>query len=250
LAEPKSTVTREPSGSVTPWSSTSRTGRLDAQHLLDRIRDPRRIVDQLLALFRILCEQHGAVADQVHRRVGAADHQVEAEAEQLFARELHAVHSSFEQRTHEVVSRLGPALREQHGELLVDPGRRLLYRMGLRPRLDHRLGALEEAVATLLGNADQLADHDARQCRRKAAKEVALAFLLHLVEQARHRSTDARLEAGDPPRREDAAQNSAHGAVPIAVHEHDHWQQDPRLLDPARCKALRIPQHLHHVVVA
>ena len=56
-------------------------------------------------------QQHGAVRDQVRRRVVAGDDQHEAEAEELGLREPHAVDLGGEERAREVVARLAPAGR-------------------------------------------------------------------------------------------------------------------------------------------
>jgi hypothetical protein len=60
-----------PSGTVRPWTSTSarrtadvRRGRLEAQDLLDRVRDERRVLDELRGAGRVLGEHLAGPADE------------------------------------------------------------------------------------------------------------------------------------------------------------------------------------------
>jgi hypothetical protein len=206
-------------------------GRLVAQHLLDRVRQQRRIFRQQPALVRVLGEQHRAVRDQVRGRVVAGDDEHEAEAEQLLLRERLPVELRVDQRAHEVVPARAAALLEQHRELPVDRRGRVLDRLRLRAalrQLDHRLRPVEEVRDALVGDADHLADHAARDVARVGGEEIATARLEHGREQLARDRADARLHLADALRREGERDERAQPVVAGRVEALDRRHQPGR----------------------
>jgi hypothetical protein len=113
-------------------------------------------------LRRIRREEHGTGADEARSGVVAGEHQQEAEAEQLLLAQPLAFDLGREECAHQIVARdaatLGQQLRE---ELVALPER---VDVVLRPLdLEERVGPAPERVDVLVGHADHLADHHARE---------------------------------------------------------------------------------------
>jgi hypothetical protein len=204
-------------------------GRLAAHHLFHRVRDRGGLAHEQRALIGVLGEQHRAVRDQVGRRVVARDDQREAEAEQIFFAELLSVELGVEQRTHQVVAARDAPLGEQLRELGVDVGRGLDRVLdAVFAALDHRLGPVEERLAAVLGHADHLADHEARQVARELRHQIGLAARREAVDQPARDRADPRLHRVGAPARERARDQRAQAVVARRVHRLDLRQEADR----------------------
>ena len=98
--------------------------RAPAQHLLDRARVQARVVAQPLGLVGVLDERQRAVGDQVARRLVAGHHQGDEEQVELEVVEAVAVELGLDQRGHQVVAGVGPAVGGDVVAVEVDLGGR------------------------------------------------------------------------------------------------------------------------------
>ena len=84
-----------------------------AQHLLDRDRDLRRVVDEQLPLVGVQQQLLHAAADDVARRLVAADEDQQRLVQHVVGAEPVAVDLGVHEHAHEVVGRLRLALRDR-----------------------------------------------------------------------------------------------------------------------------------------
>ena len=224
-----------PSGTVWPWSSTSlrdvapdvRRGRLEAQELLDGVRDERAVLDQLAALVGVLGQHLAGPADQPGGGlVAGAGHDVDV-GEHLVAAQAPdgaglVLELGVEQLGHDVVGRvLGPPV-DVLGELLA---------AGEALRHLHRLARLGAQVARRRGRGSP--PGPPRGCRA-ACRSPASASGRRGRRRSRSRPVptsgsrlvgaelaDLRLERGDLPRREHPRQQAAVDGVGRRVLEDD-----------------------------
>ena len=167
FAAPHTSRTTAPSGIVAPCSATAARRaarqrlrrRLAAQHLLDRVRDAARVVDQQLALLA------GAAAS---RTAPFAIRFVVVSLPATISTKQKPSSSSWLSRSPSISAsssalirssrRSRAALVEQPRELAVDvrprPGGRSRSASGAGRRLDHRLGPVQERLAALGRHAD------------------------------------------------------------------------------------------------
>jgi hypothetical protein len=186
--------------------------RCDAQHLLDRAGDRRRIGRQPVAHVGMPGEELEAVADEVRGRVVAPDEQEPAEGEQLVLGEALAVDLRDEQGGQEVVLRRVPPVLQQVGEDPVAAHGRAVgtVRRGLVHELVGEVAALHDA---LVAEPDQPAHHDGGEHRGEVGEGVAPPLLHEAGEELAGRRPDRRLQLRHPPRRERSAEQRPHLGV-------------------------------------
>ena len=174
-------------------------------------------------------EEVHPVADQVRRRVVAADQQQVAEAEDLVrAERLTAVAPDVEQRRDQVVAGLGPARLDQRAEHGVGALDR--RRVALRP-LDAHHGVGDPAALgeQLVGNADQLAHHQRWEWTGERLDQVARAIRGEVVDQGAGDLAEPLFELDDAARRERSGEVAAPVAVQRRIHVIDDRAQDAGL---------------------
>ena len=250
-----------------------RRRRLEAQQLLDRVAEQRRVVDQLLALVGVLGQGDRAEPEHAGDGLGARERDELHEPEDLLERERAGLPVLLDLGVHEtgeqVVLRVLAALLHELGD---DGEGRLPDLAVLRHHRRHRHhaallggalvdvqglgGEVAELLGVAVGIADQRQDHRRRQQPRERGDVVELVLSLHGVEELPAELADAPLEVGDRTRGEGAGHQLAQPSVRRRVlHDHhldvlvglrrDHLEDDA----VARPERVGVDQPVEHVVV-
>ena len=133
FALPISTATGEPAGIVTPATSTSRmavrpmpvSGRLPPQPLLDRLLHQGAVVAQRGELVGVREQPEHQVARRPVRGLGTGREQQSQEGDDLVVGQALAVELGLHEHADDVTTRVGAALGDDRGEVVVEPLRRL-----------------------------------------------------------------------------------------------------------------------------
>ena len=149
-----------------------------------------------------------AAADDVARRLVAADEDQQRLVQHVVGAEAVAVDLGVHEHAHEVVGRRAPDARAtacvqnvgvaRHGASIA--WTYLLVGCAAALRAHHVVGPAQQVVAILGRDAEHVADQDHRQRRRDVADEVALAALAHLVDDRVADVADLRLAVADAAR--------------------------------------------------
>ena len=202
-----------------------RRGRLEAQQLLDGLRDQRRVLDELAALVGVFGQNLAGPADQPRGGLvaRAGDH-VEVD-EQFLAgqppRDARLVDElDVEQFGHDVVGRvLGAPVDVGREELAGDQpvlgGLHRLARLGAHLRV----GVVADHLLVVLGDAEQHADHLHRHLRAEVGDEVEPAGADQRIQALRAEFADLGLQRVDLARGEHPRQQLAVDVVDRRVLE-------------------------------
>ncbi len=205
-------------------------GRLQAQDLLDRARDQRRILRQQLALLGVLRQQLHREADQSGGGlVAGSGHHAGVDddlvARQWAARTVRLVDLGVQQLGHEVIGGVVRAPLDvvgEHGEDAVEG--RLVERDRGSVGGDQLVGGRAVLVLDVLGDAEQQADGPQGHLDAEVPDHVELVPVDQGIERRDAVAPDEGFEVEHAARREDARQQGPVRVVDRRILE----EEDPR----------------------
>jgi hypothetical protein len=154
---------------------------VEAQRLLDRVRDERAVRAERRITTRLLREAVDQVAEQIPGRLVAGDDEEDRLGQGRPAREALSVDLGAQQPRDHVVRRISgrEALVDARLEIARELGMELRDRgvdpVGLALPLQHLVGPAREVVDPIVRNAQHLGDHGARDPPREGLHDLGLA---------------------------------------------------------------------------
>ena len=230
----------------------------EAQELVDRARDQRRLGEQPRADARLLGEELGRHRHRARRRLVARHQHHDPEAADLEVGEPVALDLGLEQQADEVVAAVLLALCDEVVEVLLELLARPLLPLGVLDRaLEHAPHPVGPLRLVLDGEAHEHAERAERHRRRELAHEVAVPAPHDRGEQGRRQPVQVGPEGVDAALREDAVDDAAVERV-LGRVELDRQlrvvaglaRRDHRRADHARGEAAPVDRGLGHVFVA
>ena len=203
--------------------------REHAQRLLDRARDQRRVVEQLLLLAGVLQQRPHAAAVGRLGAVVAGGHQQEEAHDDLVLLEALALELGVDQHAGEVVGRVRTALLDQRAAALEDLGHLALHDALGAIRVEVGVAAAERGVhqprpdLVVLGPDAHEAADDARDDRlRDVGDEIAGLAAFEPVEHGDRDLADRVLVVGDALGREASLEQRLEPVVLGRIHPDEH----------------------------
>ena len=193
---------------------------LEAEQLLHRRGEERRVVPHERELLGLLEQVHDRVPDQADRRLVPGHDQQHDRAEQLLLRQRVLRVARRQERADEIVARLGAPCGEEVGQVgdeLAHLREELLQLVVLEHGGDDRVRPVLEAIVVGRRHAEHLGDHSDREREGVLGREVHLAPGLDRVEELVGDRLDPRPQLLDHLRRERLRHEPAQAAVILAV---------------------------------